>query len=183
MKRFTAGVAQLAEQCFRKAKVGGSSPLTSSICLLGLLTTAGCVTKYDDIVSDFHTIQNGPICTTVATDQRKFNAETREPRAIECGCDQLITVKRLAVKAGESPEAWSCPQPVHMAMKNSVMVESKAMHHQASLAATYIPAAADLLGDMALGSFIYAGLGKVRIAQSVGGLTINETFSTKYIGK
>jgi hypothetical protein len=149
--------------------------------LLSLLVLSGCVTKPDDIVSRWHTIQNGPICTTVAEDQARFNSETVEPRAIECPCSQLVTVKRLVVKAGESPEAWSCPAPVHVAMNNSVMIESKSLHHRASLASTYIPATADLLGNVALGSFIYAGLGKVRM--SVGGFSVNETFSTKYIGK
>lgn len=152
------------------------------LCAMGLVVS-GCVTKPDDIVARWHTIQNGPICTTVAEDQSRFNAETVEPRAIECPCSQLVTVKRLVVKAGESPEAWSCPAPVHVAMNNSVMIDSKALHHRASLAATYVPASADLLGNIALGSFIYAGLSKVRLTQSVGGFSINETFSTKYIGK
>ena len=151
--------------------------------LLLCLLLSGCVTKYDDIVSEWHTVQNGPICTTMATDQRKFNAETAEPRAIECPCSQLITVKRLAVKAGESPEAWSCPAPVHIAMNNSIMIESRSLHHRASLASTYIPAASDLLGNVALGALIRIGLNSVRMTQSVGGLNINETFSTKYIGK
>lgn len=143
----------------------------------------GCVTTPDDIVSRWHTIQNGPMCTTVAEDQSRFNSETVEPRAIECPCSQLVTTKRLVVKAGESQEAWSCPIPVHLAMNNSVMIESKSLHHRASLASTYIPSATDLLGNVALGSFLYAGLNKVRMTQSVGGLTINETFSTKFIGK
>lgn len=144
---------------------------------------SGCVTKPDDIVSRWHTIQNGPICTTVAEDQNRFNSETVEPRAIECQCSQLVPTKRLVVKAGESPEAMSCPEPVHIGMNNSVMIESKSLHHRASLAATYIPSVTDLLGNAVLGGFIYAGLNQVRMTQSVGGLTINETFSTKYIGK
>ena len=154
--------------------------------VMGLAVMAmlgGCVTKPDDIVSRWHTIQNGPMCTTVAEDQSRFNSETVEPRAIECPCSQLVTTKRLVVKAGESQEAWSCPIPVHLAMNNSVMIESKSLHHRASLASTYIPSATDLLGNVALGSFLYAGLNKVRMTQSVGGLTINETFSTKYVGK
>ena len=154
--------------------------------VMGLAVMAmlgGCVTKPDDIVSRWHTIQNGPMCTTVAEDQSRFNSETVEPRAIECPCSQLVTTKRLVVKAGESQEAWSCPIPVHLAMNNSVMIESKSLHHRASLASTYIPSATDLLGNIALGSFLYAGLSKVRMTQSVGGLTINETFSTKYVGK
>ena len=158
-----------------------------TLCLMSLClcvtVVSGCVTKPDDIVSRWHTIQNGPMCTTVAEDQSRFNSETVEPRSIECQCSQLVTVKRLVVKAGESPEALSCPAPVHLAMNNSVMIESKSLHHRASLASTYIPSAADLLGNIALGSFLYAGLNKVRMTQSVGGLTINETFSTKYVGK
>ena len=156
--------------------------LMVGLCAM-VMVMAGCVTKPDDIVSRWHTIQNGPMCTTVGEDQTRFNSETVEPRAIECPCSQLITVKRLVVKAGESPEAWSCPAPVYVGMNNSVMVESKSLHHRASLAATYIPAASDLLGNIALGSFIYAGLNKVRMTQSVGGFSVNETFSTKYVGK
>ena len=153
------------------------------VLVLAVVVMSGCVTKPDDIVSRWHTIQNGPMCTTVAEDQSRFNSETVEPRSIECQCSQLVTVKRLVVKAGESPEALSCPAPVHLAMNNSVMIESKSLHHRASLASTYIPSAADLLGNIALGSFLYAGLNKVRMTQSVGGLTINETFSTKYVGR
>ncbi len=153
------------------------------VLVLAVVVMSGCVTKPDDIVSRWHTIQNGPMCTTVAEDQSRFNSETVEPRSIECQCSQLVTVKRLVVKAGESPEALSCPAPVHLAMNNSVMIESKSLHHRASLASTYIPSAPDLLGNIALGSFLYAGLNKVRMTQSVGGLTINATFSTKYVGR
>ncbi len=154
-----------------------------AIAVFTLFVVSGCVTKPDDIVSRWHTIQNGPVCTTVAEDQARFNSETVEPRAIECPCSQLISVKRLVVKSGESPEAWSCPAPVHIAMNNSIMIESRSLHHRASMASTYIPAAADLLGNVALGLFIHTGLNNMRMTQSVGGLNINETFSTKYVGK
>ncbi len=144
------------------------------------LFLAGCVTKYDDISSNFHTIQNGPLCTTVAMDQVKFNAETKEPDAITCLCSQVIAVKRLVVKPGESPEGLSCPAPAGTT-HNSTMLASVNMHHQRSNASVYVPAVADLAGMTAIG----VGLSKsgARLTQSVGGLTINEQFSTKFIGK
>ena len=52
--------------------------------LCAVMLLSGCVTKYDDIVSNFHTIQVGPRCTTVGMDQVKFNAETKEPDALTC---------------------------------------------------------------------------------------------------
>ena len=137
-----------------------------SVLLLCLLVS-GCVTKYDDIVSDFHTIQVGPICTTVGHDQRKFNAETKEPDALTCRCDQLISVKRLVVKAGDSPEAWSCPAPVHEQMYQTSIVPSVQIYRARSLASTYVPAVGEMLGLGAVG----AGLAKMqatRITQTAG---------------
>lgn len=134
----------------------------SMVVLLG-----GCVTKYDDIVSDFHTIQVGPMCTTVGHDQRKFNAETKEPDALNCRCDQLISVKRLVVKSGDSPEAWSCPAPVHEQMYQTSIVPSVQIYRARSLASTYVPAVGEMLGLGAIG----AGLAKMqatRITQTAG---------------
>jgi len=153
-----------------------------SLALVAICTlSVGCVSTYSDIVSDFHTIQNGPMCTTVAFDERKFNGQTIEPSHISCPCSQLISVKRLAKKGNESPEAWSCPAPVYVGMNNSVITASSEAHHQGSLASIYVPAVADLAGMTAIG----VGLSKsgARLTQSVGGLTVNEHFSTKYIGK
>ncbi len=152
-------------------------PYWSILIALSMLCT-GCVTKYDDIVSDFHTIQNGDLCTTVAHDQRKFNAETKEPTAIECHCDNLKPTRRLVVKAGESPEVMACPVPMLVATKSS-LVPSVQLHHARSLASDYVPAVANLLGLTTVG----IGLSQMRIAQSVGGFSVNETFSTKYIGR
>ena len=146
------------------------------LCLL----VSGCVTKYDDIVSDFHTIQNGEMCTTVAHDQRKFNADTKEPAAIECHCDNLKPTKRLAVKAGESPEVMACPAPVTLAL-HSTIVPSVQLYHAKSLASTYVPAIGDLLGNIGLGIFAYKGLTGMQPAhmtQSVSGPTVfTSTFS------
>jgi hypothetical protein len=127
------------------------------VCLLLCLVGSGCVTKYDDIVSDFHTIQNGEMCTTVAHDQRKFNADTKEPAAIECHCDNLKPTRRLVVKAGESPEVMACPAPMTLAM-HSTIVPSVQLYHAKSLASTYVPAIGDLLGNIGLGIFAYKGL-------------------------
>ncbi len=114
---------QLRRSCRGETNsVGGSTTRYAMHVVLAVVVMSGCVTKPDDIVSRWHTIQNGPMCTTVAEDQSRFNSETVEPRAIECQCSQLVTTKRLVVKAGESPEAWSCPAPVHLAMNNSVMI-------------------------------------------------------------
>ena len=145
-----------------------------ALCLL----VSGCVTKYDDIVSDFHTIQNGDMCTTVAHDQRKFNAETKEPAVIECHCDNLKPTKRLVVKSGESPEVMACPVPVTLALRSSI-VPSVQLYHAKSLASTYVPAVGEMLGLAAVG----AGMSQVRVSQSVGGFAVNETFSAKYIGR
>ena len=145
-----------------------------SVLLLCLLVS-GCVTKYDDIVSDFHTIQVGPICTTVGHDQRKFNAETKEPDALTCRCDQLISVKRLVVKAGDSPEAWSCPAPVHEQMYQTSIVPSVQIYRARSLASTYVPAVGEMLGLGAVG----AGLAKMqatRITQTAG--SFNQPINT-----
>ena len=136
---------------------------------MGML--AGCVTKYDDIVSDFHTIQVGPICTTVGHDQRKFNAETKEPDALTCRCDQLISVKRLVVKAGDSPEAWSCPAPVHQQMYQTSIVPSVQIYRAKSLASTYVPAIGEAVGLGAIGGGIAAAQAS-RITQSVAGSSV-----------
>lgn len=152
--------------------------IVSSFLMLVLIS--GCVTKYDDIVSDFHTIQNGEMCTTVAHDQRKFNAETKEPAAIECHCDNLKPTKRLAVKAGESPEVMACPAPVTIAL-HSTIVPSVQLYHAKSLASTYVPAIGDFLGNIGLGLFAYKGLTGMqpaRMTQSVSGPTVfTSTFS------
>lgn len=151
----------------------------SALVALGLIVS-GCVTKYDDIVSDFHTIQNGEMCTTVAHDQRKFNADTKEPAAIECHCDNLKPTKRLAVKAGESPEVMACPAPVTLAL-HSTIVPSVQLYHAKSLASTYVPAIGDFLGNIGLGLFAYKGLTGMqpaRMTQSVSGPTVfTSTFS------
>lgn len=142
---------------------------TLMLCLVVLLVS-GCVTKYDDIVSDFHTIQNGEMCTTVAHDQRKFNADTKEPAAIECHCDNLKPTKRLAVKAGESPEVMACPAPVTLAL-HSTIVPSVQLYHAKSLASTYVPA----IGNAAAGGAIGGGIAAAqaaRMTQSVTGSTV-----------
>lgn len=143
--------------------------IISSFLLMVMVT--GCVTKYDDIVSDFHTIQVGPICTTVGHDQRKFNAETKEPDALTCRCDQLISVKRLVVKAGDSPEAWSCPAPVHQQMYQTSMVPSVQIYRAKSLASTYVPAIGEAAGLGAIGGGIAAAQA-ARITQSVAGSSV-----------
>lgn len=140
---------------------------SASLVLAAAVLVSGCVTKYDDIVSDFHTIQNGPVCTTVAHDQRKFNAETKEPDALTCRCDQLIAVKRLVVKAGDSPEAWSCPAPVHEQMYQTSMVPSVQIYRAKSLASTYVPAVGEMLGLGAVGAG-FATMQATRITQTAG---------------
>lgn len=166
--------------------------LASFLILLCLLVS-GCVTKYDDIVSDFHTIQNSNQCTTVAFDQRKFNAETVEPPAISCPCDELKPVKRLVVKAGQSPEVMACLAPlpqsesvvshyepvgdgytarlVDTKKNHSSFIPSGHLHHQASLASTYVPA----IGNAAAGGAIGGGIAAAqaaRFTQSVTGSTV-----------
>lgn len=154
------------------------------------LVVSGCVTKYDDIVSEFHTIQNSNQCTTVAFDQRKFNAETIEPPAISCPCDELKPVKRLVVKAGQSPEVMACVAPVPQSdplsaryeptgdgytvrlvdatpKNHSYFIPSAQLHHQASLASSYVPA----IGNAAAGGAIGGGIAAAqaaRITQSAG---------------
>lgn len=164
----------------------------ASIMVLCLLVS-GCVTKYDDIVSDFHTIQNSNQCTTVAFDQRKFNAETVEPPAISCPCDELKPVKRLVVKAGQSPEVMACLAPVPQVdsmvshyesvgdgytirlvdtkKNHSHFIPSGHLHHQASLASTYVPA----IGSAAAGGAIGGGIAAAqaaRMTQSVTGSSV-----------
>ena len=131
--------------------------MTSGLLAIMMIIMSGCVTKYEDISSDWHTIQVGEMCTTVGNDQRKFNADTREPAAIECHCDNLKPTKRLVVKAGESPEVMACPAPVTLAM-HSTIVPSVQLYHAKSLASTYVPALGDLLGNIGLGIFAYKGL-------------------------
>ena len=170
---------------------------TLMLCLVVLLVS-GCVTKYDDIVSDFHTIQNSNQCTTVAFDQRKFNAETVEPPAISCPCDELKPVRRLVVKAGQSPEVMACLAPVPQSnplttryepmgdgytvrllddtSKNrSYFIPSGQLHHQASLASTYVPA----IGNAAAGGAIGGGIAAAqaaRITQNAG--SFNQPINT-----
>lgn len=164
------------------------------LCLL----VSGCVTKYDDIVSDFHTIQNSNQCTTVAFDQRKFNAETVEPAAISCPCDELKPVRRLVVKAGQSPEVMACLAPVQQSnplttryepmgdgytvrlveespKNRSYFIPSGHLHHQASLASTYVPA----IGNAAAGGAIGGGIAAAqaaRITQTAG--SFNQPINT-----
>ena len=169
----------------------------SVLVALGLVVS-GCVTKYDDIVSDFHTIQNSNQCTTVAFDQRKFNAETVEPPAISCPCDELKPVRRLVVKSGQSPEVMACLAPVQQSnplttryepmgdgytvrllddtSKNrSYFIPSGQLHHQASLASTYVPA----IGNAAAGGAIGGGIAAAqaaRITQNAG--SFNQPINT-----
>lgn len=139
--------------------------------LLMMVMISGCVTKYDDVVSDWHTIQVGPRCTTVGQDQVKFNAETREPDGLSCRCDQLIMVKRLVVKAGQSPEALSCPDRVSPEMYQTTIVPSVQIYHAKSLASTYVPAAGEMLGFTAVGVGI-AKAQAARFTQSVTGSSV-----------
>ncbi len=155
----------------------------SAIALCALVFLSGCVSKYSDIVSDFHTIQVGPRCTTVGFDERKFNGQTIEPESLTCSCSQLISVKRLAKKANESPEAWSCPDRVHPEMYQTVVVPSASLHHQPSLASTYVPAAGMAAAGVAVGGGIAAAQA-ARMTQSVGGTgttVFTSTFSNQPI--
>ena len=163
--------------------------LMVGLCAMVLLS--GCVTKYDDVVSDFHTVQNGPMCYTRASDQRKFNVPTMEPPPLECLCTQLISVKRLAKKANASPESWSCPAPVSKEIYNTSIVPAGHIVHHPSLASTYVPA----IGYAAMGAAIGGGLAAqqaARITQSVGGTgttVFTSTFSNapipglKFVGQ
>lgn len=128
-----------------------------ALCLL----VSGCVTTYEDIHSDFHTVQNGPMCYTVAQDERKFNSPTMVPPPLECPCSQLISVKRLSKKAHESPEAWSCPMPVNQQIYNTSIVPAGHITYHPSLASTYVPAA----GQAAIGAGIGGGLAAAKAAQ------------------
>ena len=129
--------------------------------ILASSVLGGCVTTYEDIHSDFHTVQNGPMCYTVAQDERKFNSPTMVPPPLECPCSQLVSVKRLSKKANESPEAWSCPMPVSKEMYNTSIVPAGHVTYHASLASTYVPAA----GTAALGAGIGGGLAAAKAAQ------------------
>jgi len=172
---------------------------SASLVLAAAVLVSGCVTKYDDIVSDFHTIQNSNQCTTVAFDQRKFNAETVEPPAISCPCDELKPVKRLVVKAGQSPEVMACLAPLPAvqvasvegvnlpgipnedgvawrkikatAQNGSYFIPSGHLHHQASLASTYVPAIGNATAGGAIGGGIAAAQA-ARMTQSVTGSTV-----------
>lgn len=173
--------------------------ISTSLVLAAAVLVSGCVTKYDDIVSDFHTIQNSNQCTTVAFDQRKFNAETVEPPAISCPCDELKPVKRLVVKAGQSPEVMACLAPLPTvqvvshdanystlipsedgpawrkikaaAQNGSYFIPSGQLHHQASLASTYVPAVGTAAAGGAVGGGIAAAQA-ARLTQSVTGSTV-----------
>lgn len=127
------------------------------------LGLSGCVSNYESIHSDFHTIQNGEKCYTVANDERKFNAPTMAAPPQECDCEDLKPVKRLVVKAGESPEVMSCP------------AKAKTIYHvnyAASLASVYVPA----IGQAAIG----AGIGLGLAYQNVGRMTQSVTGGTVY---
>ncbi len=134
---------------------------------LMVVLVSGCVTKYDDIVSDFHTVQNGPMCYTVAQDERKFNSPTMVPPPLECPCSQLVSVKRLSRKAHESPEAWSCPMPVNQQIYNTSIVPAGHITYHPSLASTYIPAA----GNAAIGAGIGGGLAAAKAASMTQSVT------------
>jgi hypothetical protein len=129
--------------------------------LLASSVLGGCVTTYEDIHSDFHTVQNGPMCYTVAQDERKFNSPTMVPPPLECPCSQLISVKRMSKKANESPEAWSCPMPVSKEIYNTSIVPAGHVTFHPSLASTYVPAA----GTAAIGAGIGGGLAAAKAAQ------------------
>lgn len=193
-----------------KGGKGKKKSAAVAACLMGMIMLAtGCVTKYDDIVADFHTIQNGEQCTTVAFDQRKFNAETIEVQAISCPCDKLKPTKRLVMKAGESPEVMSCPAPppqqyaqdlstqmleptgdgytvrrVQKAMPNySYFIPSGQLHHQRSLASMYVPATGQALSGAFIGAGVGAGLASqqaARLTQSVQPFS-GSAISTLYV--
>jgi len=135
--------------------------IRSVAILLATSLLGGCVTTYEDIHSDFHTVQNGPMCYTVAQDERKFNSPTMVPPPLECPCSQLISVKRMSKKANESPEAWSCPLPVSKEIYNTSIVPAGHVTFHPSLASTYVPAA----GTAAIGAGIGGGLAAAKAAQ------------------
>lgn len=137
------------------------------VFLLVLVMVSGCVTTYEDIHSDFHTVQNGPMCYTVAQDERKFNSPTMVPPPLECPCSQLVSVKRLSKKAHESPEAWSCPMPVNQQIYNTSIVPAGHITYHPSLASTYIPAA----GNAAIGAGIGGGLAAAKAASMTQSVT------------
>lgn len=139
--------------------------IVSSFLMLVLIS--GCVTTYEDIHSDFHTVQNGPMCYTVAQDERKFNSPTMVPPPLECPCSQLVSVKRLSRKAHESPEAWSCPMPVNQQIYNTSIVPAGHITYHPSLASTYIPAA----GNAAIGAGIGGGLAAAKAASMTQSVT------------
>lgn len=146
-----------------------------ALCLL----VSGCVTKYEDIHSDFHTVQNGQMCYTVANDERKFNAPTMAAPPQECLCSQLVSVKRLAKKANESPEAWACPAPVSKEVYNTSIVPAGQVAYAPSLASTYVPA----IGQAAMGAAIGGGIAAqqaARMTQSIQPFS-GSAISTLYV--
>lgn len=133
---------------------------TNVLLTFSILVLAGCVTKIESMTSNFGTVQNGRKCYTIAEATERFNAPTFQAPPQQCDCRDLVPVKRLVVRAGQSPEVMSCPADA----------ETVAASYAPSLASTYVPAAADLFGKIALGGFIYGGLSNTgRMTQSVTG--------------
>jgi len=103
--------------------------------------------------ADFSTSQIGPVCKTIGNPDTDLRLDTPQFE-ITCDCDLLRPYKRLVLKAGQSPEVMSCPIPEDLRGK-SIMEPT---HHTRAMLHVIIPAAADLLGNVALGAFIYHGL-------------------------
>lgn len=135
--------------------------MRSVTILLATSLLAGCVTRIEPINSNFGTVQNGRKCYTVADGDGRFNSPTFQAPPQECDCRDLVPVKRLVVKAGQSPEVMSCPMDAHTVQST----------YAPSTASIYIPAA----GQAAIGAGIGAGLAAsqaARMTQSVTGSSV-----------
>jgi hypothetical protein len=137
-----------------------------SVALLALLL-GGCATKYEGTTSDFETFQVGTMCYTVGHGEMKFNAPSPMPWQ-SCRCDQRILVKRIVVKAGQSPEAVACPSEES---KESYQTHQMEPMQVKAMADNYVPAAGQALS----GAFIGTGIGYGLVNQNVSRMTQSVT--------
>lgn len=141
-----------------------------SVALVALLLGA-CATKYEGVTSDFETFQVGKQCYTVGHGEMKFNTPTPMPWQT-CRCDQLILVKRIVVKAGQSPENLSCPGEES---KESYQTRQEEPMQVKAMADNYVRAAGDVLSGAFLGTGFGYGMANQqasRMTQSVTGSSV-----------
>jgi len=140
------------------------------------LAVVGCVSKYEDTTSDWNTFQLGEECYTVGHGDVKFNVPGMLP-GISCKCTDLKLVRRIVLKAGQSPEALSCPGRHYVAEQTLPVVTVKAP------ADNYVPAAGQALSGAFIGAGLGAGLAAQQAAhmtQSVGGGGFGPNYISTY---